>query len=130
MNRKEIIEEINKLNLDKNEFWVVGSSSLVLRNILEESKDIDLAITNKEYESIKENLTYLGTNHNSEWYKLNDIIECCIDSFTKDKVEVEYPFNLIRLDYYYDNFLKDSTRDKDIEKKKLVDNILHSKGSD
>ncbi len=124
MNKIEIIEEINKLNLDKNKFWVVGTASLVLRDLIKEANDIDLAITNELYQEIKNNLTYLGTNHNSKWYSINNTIECCIDTLAQDKIEKSDPFNLIDLSYYYNNFIKDSTRKKDLEKKELLHNIL------
>lgn len=124
MNKIEIIEEINKLNLDKNKFWIVGTASLVLRDLIKEANDIDLAITNELYQEIKNNLTFLGTNHNSKWYSINNTIECCIDTLTQDKVEKSDPFNLIDLSYYYNNFIKDSTRKKDLEKKVLLHNIL------
>ena len=128
MTREEIIEEITKLKLDKNEFWISGTSALVLRNIIDQANDIDLVITTKLYEELNKRigLTYLGTNHEYKWYKVNDNIECCVEEIKKEKVEITEPFNLIDLKYYYDNFLKDSTREKDIKKKELIKNVLDS----
>ena len=129
MNKEKIIKEINRLKLDKNEFWVLGSSSLVLRGVIEQANDIDLAITNKLYEKLTKNykLTYLGTNHASKWYRINDKIECCIEEIDKEKVEFTKPFNLIDLEYYYNNYIKNSTREKDVQKKDKLENILHKK---
>ena len=127
MDKKTIIKEINKLKLDKNEFWVLGSSALVLRDIINDANDIDLAITSKSYEKLKHKLIYLGTNHDSKWYKIDDNIECCIEEFDKEKVEITEPFNLINLNYYYNNFIKNSTRPKDIKKKEILDSILNTK---
>ena len=129
MNKEKIINEINKLNLSKGEFWVLGSSALVLRGIIDYANDIDLAITAKLYEDLikKNGLTYLGVNHDSKWYKINDCIECCIEEPDKDKVEFVEPFNLINLEYYYDNFIKNRIREKDIKKKELLENILKGK---
>ena len=124
MNKKEITEKINKLNLDIDEFWVVGSASLVLRDIIKEANDIDIAVTNKEFDKIKSNLTYIGINHDSRWYRIDDVVECCVDEFDQDKVDIYEPFNLINLEYYYINYIKDSTRDKDIEKKELIEKEL------
>ena len=129
MNKEKIIKEINRLKLDKNEFWLLGSSSLVLRGIIEQANDIDLAITNKLYKELTKNykLTYLGTNHSSKWYRINDKIECCIEEIDKEKIEFTKPFNLIDLEYYYNNFIKNSTREKDVQKKDKLENILHKK---
>ncbi len=121
VNKEEIIKKINLLNLDKNDFYVLGSASLVLRGILDTANDIDLAITNEAYLKNKNNLVYLGTNHNSKWYKLNEEIECCVEELSDKKVDFNEPFNLINLEYYYNNFIKESTREKDKEKKTLIE---------
>ena len=127
MNKEKIINEINKLKFDKNEFWVLGSSSLVLRGIIDQANDIDLAITKKLYDKLTKNnsLTYLGNNHESKWYRIKDNIECCIEKIDKEKVEFAEPFNLINLEFYYNNFIKNSTREKDIQKKKILEKILY-----
>ncbi len=129
MNKEKIVNEINKLRLDKDEFWVLGSSSLVLRGIINQANDIDLAITSKLYEELvkKCELTYLGTNHNSKWYRISDSIECCVEEFNNKKVELAEPFNLIDLEYYFNNFIKNSTREKDKVKQELLENILCGK---
>ena len=125
MNKKEIIDELNEIELDKNEFWVSGSASLVLRDIIENANDIDLSITEKAFKEIENKSIFLGVNHNTKWYRLNDTIEFCIDNKTEDKVEYKEPYNLLDLNYYYDNFLKDSDREKDKEKKIIIKNILN-----
>ena len=120
MNKIEIIDELNKLNINKDLFWVVGSSSLVLRGIIENSNDIDLAMTEECFKTLDITPIYLGDNHNVKWYKYNDVIEFCVDVKTTDKVDDLEPFNLLNLKYYYDNFLKDSDREKDKGKKELI----------
>ena len=124
MNKLEIIDELKKLNWNKDEFWVLGSASLVMRDVVEFANDIDLAITEELYNSISNDLIYLGDNHGYKWYKVNDLIECCVDNKTYEKVEDTEPYNLLRLDYYYENFIKNSTREKDTEKKDLLEKIL------
>ena len=127
MDKETIKNKIDELRFNKNEFWVLGSSALVLRGIINQANDIDLAITPNLYNKIKNNyeLIFLGTNHNSKWYKINDSIECCVEDYSEEKVEITEPYNLIDLKYYYENFIKDSTREKDQEKKKLLENILY-----
>ena len=127
MNKETIIKKINLLNLDKNDFYVLGSASLVLRGIIDTAHDIDLAITNKAYLKNKDNLIYLGVNHNSKWYKINEEIECCVEELIDEKVDFEEPFNLINLEYYYNNFIKESNREKDKFKKILLEKILFNK---
>ena len=128
MDKDTIINELNELKLNKNEFWVLGSSALVLRGIIDQANDIDLAITPSLYKDLIKNheLSFLGVNHNSKWYRINDNIECCVEEFDKDKVEITEPYNLLDLKYYYDNFIKDSTREKDVAKKEILEKIFNS----
>ena len=125
MNKDMIIKKINLLNLDKNDFYVLGSASLVLRDIIDNAKDIDLAITNETYLKNENNLIFLGTNHNSKWYKLSEEIECCVEELSNEKVDFVEPFNLINLEYYYNTFIKNSTRKKDKEKKIKIEKFLN-----
>ena len=129
MKKDEIINEINKLKIDKDEFWVIGSASLVLRDIIDSANDIDLALTTKGYNELKEqmSLTYLGENYNLKWYRINDYIEFCIDIKSSNKVDSILPFNLLNLEYYYNNHLANSVREKDREKKELVEKIINKK---
>ena len=127
MNKETIIKKINMLDLDKNDFYVLGSASLVLRGIIETANDIDLAITNETYLKNKSKMIYLGDNHNSKWYKINEEIECCVEELSDEKVDSGEPFNLINLKYYYNNYIKDSNREKDKLKKVLIEKILFNK---
>ncbi len=128
MKKEEIIKEINKVQLDKEKFWVLGSASLVLRDILDDANDIDLAITEEEFNIINnDNIIFLGINNNTKWYRLNDIIEFCIDEKGNDKVDKNEPFNLLNLEYYYNNFLRNSTRPKDEKKKKIIEKMINNK---
>ena len=115
------------MKLDKNEFWVLGSATLVLRDLLNTADDIDIAVSKKGYQFLKQKykLDYLGQNKCFKWYKINEIIECYVNIKTNNKIEESEPYNLLDLKYYYDNFLKDSTRKKDYEKKKIIEQALN-----
>ena len=105
MDKKKIINILNEINFDINEFYVLGSASLVLRDILTSANDIDLCLSKYEFDKLSKiyDIKYLGESHNTQWYQLNDIIEFCVDDFVDYKIEVAKPFNLIDLDYllYY-----------------------------
>ena len=125
MVKEEIIRQIDKLGIERDEFWVVGSASLVLRGLFRSADDIDIAFTESGFEILKTkyDVIYLG-NNGCDWYKINDIIECCVDEKNIDKVDEFEPYNLLNLNYYYENFLKDSDREKDQYKRDVVRNAL------
>lgn len=47
MNKEELLKLINSLKIDKEEFWILSSGSLVLREIYEIAHDLDIAVTFK-----------------------------------------------------------------------------------
>ena len=47
MNKKELIDLINTLNIDKNKFGVLSSGNLVLRDLFDNAHDLDIAVTQK-----------------------------------------------------------------------------------
>lgn len=50
MNKEELLKLINSLKIDKEEFWILSSGSLVLREIYEIAHDLDIAVTFKGLE--------------------------------------------------------------------------------
>lgn len=64
MNKIDIINKLNKLNLIYGEYLVLGSSSLVLRDIKENANDLDLQITNKAYNDLKKRLPIKAISSN------------------------------------------------------------------
>ena len=47
MNKKEIINKLKEYDLDKNEFVILSSSAMILKDIKNETSDIDIAVTSK-----------------------------------------------------------------------------------
>lgn len=55
MNKEQLIELVNSLNLPIGEYSICSSGSLVMRKILDTAGDLDLQVTEKCYEYIKNN---------------------------------------------------------------------------
>lgn len=89
MKKKRIIEIIKKLNIKKNDFCILGSASLVIRNIKKEAKDIDIAITKSSLDIIKNN--YILEKVAVDKYKTN-ILECEVEFIIKTKNEMNTEF--------------------------------------
>lgn len=52
MNKLEILEKLENLNLDKKKYIVISGASLVVQGIIKETPDIDLATTLDYYSSL------------------------------------------------------------------------------
>ena len=55
MNKEQLIELVNKLNLPIGEYSICSSGSLVIRGIQEKAGDLDLQVTQQCFKYIKEN---------------------------------------------------------------------------
>lgn len=113
MNKDELLELIESLKVDKEEFWVLSSGALVLRDIYPDAGDLDIAVTNKGLMELKNNYNMIQKENG--WFKVTDNIECvCV--FEKEKLE--YQPEIIE-GYYVQNiqeyleYLNSSEREKD-----------------
>lgn len=53
MTKQEIFEKLEELNLDKSKYIIIGGSSLVCQDVLDETEDIDLACSREVFDSLE-----------------------------------------------------------------------------
>ena len=127
MTKQELLELLDTLKLSKEEFWILSSSALVLRNLFPDAGDLDIAVTEKGLEELKQN--YNLKEKENGWYIVNENIECVCDGkkenlkYQPELVENYYVQNL---EEYY-NYLLNSNRGKDKKRIELVKNALENK---
>lgn len=125
MNREELIALMNTLKIDKEEFWVLSSGGLVLRGIYENAGDLDIAVTFKGLEQLKEN--YELVEKENGWYIVNDKVECVCDGNIEDlkykpeKLENGY---MVQNIFEYLEYLKSSSREKDMARIPIVEGYI------
>ena len=124
MNKEELIKVIENLRLDKNEYWILSSGALVIREIYPDAGDLDIAVTEKGLEELKKNYT-LKEKANG-WYIVNDKIECVLDKKETWKIEEFGQYNLESIERYYE-FLKKSNREKDKARIELVEKYMKNR---
>lgn len=127
MNKKELLDLIKTLKLDKQEFWLLSSSALVLRDLYPDAGDLDIAVTNKGLEELKQNYNLIQKENG--WFIVTDKIECVCDG---EKEELKYQPELIEgyyvqnLQEYYE-YLIQSTREKDKARIAIAEKALRLK---
>ena len=121
MNKHELIELIQSLKLDKNEYWILASGALVIREIYPDAGDLDIAVTEKGLEELKKN--YQLKEKENGWYIVNDKIECVVDTEEEWKIEKFGEYNLQSIECYYD-FLRKSNRPKDKARIPLIEKYM------
>ena len=115
--KQELLNLIKSLKISPEEFWVLSSSALVLRDLFLDAGDLDLAVTEKGLEQLKKN--YDLKQKENGWYIVNDKVECVLDTKEEWKVEKVGNYYLESLEKYFE-YLKTSKREKDIIKYNIV----------
>ena len=121
MNKEQLIKLLESLKLNKDEYWILSSGALVMRGIYPDAGDLDIAVTEKGLQELKNN--YSLKKKENEWYIVNDKIECILDTKEDYKIEKYGEYNLQSIEKYYE-YLKESTREKDKARIPLVEEYM------
>ena len=125
MRKEELLKLLDSLKIDKEEFWILSSSALVLRDIYHDAGDLDIAVTDKGLEELKTNYNLIQKENG--WYIVNDKVECVCDGakekliFMPEKVGKYYLQNI--QEYY--KYLIESDREKDKQRIPLVKKYIN-----
>lgn len=124
MNKEELIKLLESLKIDKNEFWILSSGALVMREIYPDAGDLDIAVTERGLQQLKDN--YNLKQKENGWYIVNDKVECVLDTKEDWKIEKYGEYNLQSIEKYYE-FLKNSNREKDKARIPLVEEYMKNR---
>lgn len=122
MNKEEVINQLRKLQLPKNEYYVLPGASLVLRGIRERCSDIDLCISEKLFSKIKDKFKMTPDKLNEcGFYHLSDSLEIVVDKKAYFNMEKGEEFNYEDINTVLDfkrsrNLLKDQRDIANIKK--------------
>ena len=126
LNKDELVNLIESLKISKDEYWILSSSALVLRGIYKDAGDLDIAVTEKGLQELKENYTLKEKDNG--WYTVNEKVECVLDTKESWKIEKFEGYNLESIEKYY-TFLKSSDREKDKARLGLVEKYMASRSN-
>ncbi len=130
MNKEELLELINGLKIDRNEFWLLSSSALVMRGIYPDAGDLDIAVTEKGLEELKRNYNLVPKQGPSDiWYTVCDRVECVCDGAIENlryKPELVDGYLCQNIREYLE-FLVTSEREKDKARIPIVEDYIKSR---
>ena len=127
MNKEELLKLLETLKLSKEEFWILSSSALVLRDLYKDAGDLDIAVTNKGLEELKQN--YNLKQKENGWYTVTDKIECVCNGKKENlkyKPELVENYYVQNLEEYYE-YLLNSQREKDKQRISIVKEELNKR---
>ena len=116
MNKEELLKLLNSLKIDRNEFWLLSSSALVMRGIYPDAGDLDIAVTEKGLEELRKNYKLIPKPGPEDvWYTVCDRVECVCDGAIEN---LEYKPELVdgylcQNIFAYLKYLEGSEREKD-----------------
>ena len=120
MNKQEIINTLNKYNLDSNKYIVLSGAAMVMLGIKDKTHDIDISVTPDYYEYLKENYDCKieWYNGNNAVYFIDDIINFGLNYYNEDHlifegIPVQKEEDIIKIKQIFN-------REKDIEDIKLI----------
>lgn len=124
MNKIELKNLVEKLNMPKGEYYILSSGSLALYNLREKVGDLDLCISKELFEVFKQKYGIKEGDKNAcGFYKVNDLVECVVEDkkdFVRDFRE-GYPVE--KLEKVLE-FKKQMMRPKDMEDIKNIEIFL------
>lgn len=107
MNKEQLLNLLEKLNLPKDEYYVLSGASLVIRGIREQAGDLDLCISRELFEQIKNKYDLTEDKKNEcGFYHISDSLEVVVDEKEKFNMEVCEPYNLEDLNTILDFKIK------------------------
>lgn len=120
MNKKEIINTLSKYNFDKNKFCIISGAALVLLGFIENTKDIDIAVTEDYYNWLIRdyNCIFERTNEfNKDCYIIDNVINFGV-SFMPNEFEIINGYKVASLESCYKlKLFLNRPKDKKIIKK-------------
>ena len=124
MNKHELLELLKNLKVDVEEFWILSSSALVLREIYPNAGDLDIAVTDRGLEELKKN--YNLKFKDNGWFIINDKIEGVCDGakdMLKKKKKKIGEYYVQNINEYY-HYLLNSRREKDKLRIPIVEDYI------
>lgn len=124
MKKEELIEVIENLGIDYEEFWILSSSALVLRDLFPDAGDLDIAVTEEGLSQLKSK--YDLKQKENGWYIVNDKVECVLDTKEPWKIENHGKYQLENIEKYF-KYLESSIREKDKIRYEIVKEYMNKR---
>ena len=126
MDKEQLIKLIESIKINKTEFWLLSSSALVIRGIYPDAGDLDIAVTEKGLEQLKQNYNLVSKGNG--FYIVTDNVECvCDGEIEKLKFKPELIDGYLCQNIYeYLNYLETSKREKDKLRIEIVKEYINN----
>lgn len=123
MNKKEYIEKLESLKLDKNRFCIISGGVMLLYGLKESTEDIDIKVRPNYFEELKERFKFKKSPKYPYLYELDESTEVAVLDYKEEDIRYvdNYPVESLELQL---KWMIENNRPKDQEKIKIVKEFL------
>lgn len=131
VNRKEILDILSEYNFNFDEYVVISGAALVLLGVKEETKDIDISVTEDYYEYLEKNyeckLEKYDDKNDVNIYYIDDVINFSTNYYSDSEDDFVIINGVKVQSIPAISKLKETlNREKDIKDLKLIDEFLNN----
>lgn len=121
MKKNEVLNKLKELDLNKEDYIIIAGASLVLHDVIEETKDIDISVSKKVYDSIdwEETMGYKNI------IKTKDVFEIGTSYYNEKNIDIIDGYQTMNLEECL-KVKKNLNRPKDKKIIRQLDLILGS----
>lgn len=81
MNKEQLLELVDSLELPKEEYYILSSGCLLLYGLREQAKDLDLCVSTELFKNMKVKFNIdLSSKNDCGFYRLNDLVEVVVNN--------------------------------------------------
>ena len=128
MKKNEYLHKLDSLNLNKNDYCIIASGSMLMHDLCDEVSDIDIKVTEELFQILLDKYHMKQSTRYDYVYELNNEIDVNCRNFNRDNIEFIDGYPVEKLEVQL-KWMLDNNRPKDQEKIKIVENYLKQKKS-
>lgn len=123
MNKDAYKANLDKLNLDKSQYYIIAGGVMLLWGLKETTEDIDIKVKPKYFEELKKKFIFKKSTKYPNLYELDDMTEVKVEDFDASNATIvdSYPTESLELTL---KWMLDHNRPKDQEKIKILRKFL------
>lgn len=125
MNRREYINKLESLRLDKSCYRVISGGVMLLYGLKDSTADIDIKVKPAYFEKLKTTFDFKKSSKYPDLYEIDDDIEVKVSDFNDDDTRLigNYPVESLELTL---KWMLEHNRPKDQQKIKIIQKYLQN----
>ena len=124
MNKIEYLKKLDELNLNKNDYCIIASGTMLMHGLCDSCNDIDIRVSKETFQKLLDKYHMKQSTRYDYVYELNNEIDVNCKNFNRDDIEFVdgYPTEKLEIQL---KWMLENNRPKDQEKIKIINDYLN-----